>query len=75
MFYIVYSTNEDPLMTMGDAVASFLDERDALTNNMGLHSIHDYKKGYNAGASMWNNPRWRWKDVTSKKRRTTTLLL
>jgi hypothetical protein len=46
MLFIVYSIKENPLMTMGDAVASFLDERDVTTASMGLMSLYDCKKGY-----------------------------
>jgi hypothetical protein len=60
---------------MGDAVASFLDDRDATTRNMGPISSHDFKTGYNAGATTWNDPHWWWKDTTSKKQRTVTLVL
>jgi hypothetical protein len=75
MFYVAYSTKESPLMTMGDAVASFIDEKDDTTNKMGMLSIHDHKKGYSPGARAWNDRHWRWKDATSKKRRATTLIL
>ena len=60
---------------MGDAVASFLDDRDETTLKAGLVSIHDMKNGYNAGANNWENRRWRWKDATSKSRRIVTLIL
>jgi hypothetical protein len=75
MYYIVYATKENPLMTMGDAVASFLDETDATTDKLGLLSIRDTKKGYTAGVTTWNSPRRRWKDATSKLRRAVTILL
>ena len=41
-------------MTIGDAVASFLDNRDEATRNTGLVSIHDIKKDYGAGANTWD---------------------
>lgn len=75
MFSVVFLVKEKPLMTMGDAVASFLDEKDATTNNIGLVNIHDLRKGYSAGAITWENQHWRWKDVTSKTRRIVTLIL
>jgi hypothetical protein len=75
MFYVAYSTKESPLMTMGDAVASFLDDKDDTTNDMGMFSIHDHRKNYSSGASAWDDRPWRWKDATSKKRRATTLIL
>ncbi|KAJ8109018.1 hypothetical protein OPT61_g7764 [Boeremia exigua] len=75
MFYVVYSLEDNPLMTMGDAVASFLDKRDATTEYVGLISIRDAKRGYSAGATTWEDPRRRWKDATSKSRRTITALM
>jgi hypothetical protein len=75
MFTIVYTVRENPLMTMGDAVASFLDEKDTATDDMGLLSIHDVKKGYSAIQATWDNPRHRWKDATSKRRRIVALIL
>ncbi|KAJ4993561.1 hypothetical protein SVAN01_01109 [Stagonosporopsis vannaccii] len=75
MFYIVYFLKGNPLMTMGDAVASFLDERDVTTRYLGLMSIRDAKQGYSASATTWDNPRQRWKDATSRVRRIVTLIL
>jgi hypothetical protein len=75
MIYIVYSTEESPLMTIGDAIASFLDEQDDTTKGMGLLSISDLRKGHSVGTSDWEDRRWRWKDATSKKRRTITVIL
>jgi hypothetical protein len=61
---------------MGDAVASFLENHDHTTKNMCLLSIKDAgKKGYHVGVREWLNERFRWKDVTSKKRRATTLIM
>jgi hypothetical protein len=62
-------------MTIGDAVASFLDNKDKSTINTGLISIKDMKKDYGAGANTWENRRWRWKDATSISRRILTLIL
>jgi hypothetical protein len=75
MFYIWYSAKANPIVTMGDAVVSFLDERDVMTRNMGPLSICDFKKGYTVGATTWTDSRWRWKDATSKMRRAMTLIL
>ncbi|KAH3940622.1 hypothetical protein HBH70_025720 [Parastagonospora nodorum] len=75
MFHIVFSTKRKPIITMGDAVALFLDDIDATTTNMGPISSHDCERGYNAGATMRNDPHWRRKDTTSRKRRTVTLVL
>ncbi|KAF3045926.1 hypothetical protein E8E12_007517 [Didymella heteroderae] len=75
MFYIVYSTKENPLMTIGDAVASFLDEKDVSTKGSGLQSLTDLKKDYSVGVRTWDAQRRRWKDATSRKRRFVTLAL
>ena len=75
MFCIVYSSNENPLLTMGDAVASFLDKRDITTNSTSLLSIRDIKRVYSAGATTWDHPRRRWKDAASKQRRMVTVVL
>jgi hypothetical protein len=75
MFYVAYSMEEHPLMTIGDAVASFLDEEDETTKAISLLSVFDIKKGYTTGAKKWEDRRWRWKDATSKKRRATTFVM
>jgi hypothetical protein len=70
MFSIVFFVEDHPLMTMGDAVASFLDERDIETSDMDLHTTHNAKESH----STFDATR-RWKDATSKKRRFFALLL
>jgi hypothetical protein len=75
MFSVIFLIKGNPFMTIGDAVASFLDNRDETTINTGLISIRDIKKDYGAGANSWENRRWRWKDVTSISRRIVTLIL
>lgn len=61
---------------MGDAVASFLQRRDPATKDMCLLSIHEVRsRGYKAGAKTWEERQFRWKDVTSKKRRNMTLAM
>jgi hypothetical protein len=77
MLYVVFYVRDEPLITMGDAVASFLDNPDSTTKNMCLLSIHDVrKKHFQAGGGReWCNPRFRWKDVASKKRRATTMIM
>ncbi|KAH7392189.1 hypothetical protein DE146DRAFT_661877 [Phaeosphaeria sp. MPI-PUGE-AT-0046c] len=75
MFYIAYSKKSSPLATIGDAIASFLDEKDSTTASMGPTNVYDVKNGFQMGAVTWGNPRWRWKDATSKKRRAATLTL
>lgn len=76
MFLIVFRVNDEPLITMGDAAASFLTRHDPTTKNMCLLSIHDVREhGYTTGARQWLDRRYRWKDATSKRRRATTLTM
>jgi hypothetical protein len=75
MFSIVYIVKDNPFMTIGDAVASFLDERDSATRDLGLLSIYNAKRGYHAVETTWDEPIRRWKDATSKTRRAFTLML
>ncbi|KAF2175728.1 hypothetical protein K469DRAFT_743214 [Zopfia rhizophila CBS 207.26] len=78
MFYTAFGVKESPLMTMGDAVASFMENGDPATRNMCLLTIEDAKKhkGYfPAGPKEWDSKAYRWKDVTSKTRRITTFTM
>lgn len=75
MFSVIFLIKGNPLMTIGDAVVSFLDNRDETTISTGLISIQDMKKDYGAGVNTWENRRWRWKDATSISRRIVTLVL
>jgi hypothetical protein len=83
MFCTVLLVKEDPLMTMGDAVASFMTNNDMTTKNMCLLTNDDTKTmfvrtGNNlskslghslGGAKKWSRTTYRWKDVTSIRRR------
>lgn len=75
MFYTVYFTEDEPLLTIGDAVASFLDRGDLSTYSDGLLSARDCKKGINAYLRPWSGQRWWWKDTTSKRRRFAAFIL
>lgn len=77
MFYVAFCIKEDPLMTMGDAVASFLENEDPSTRDMCLASSRDFKhdKAYGSGPRQWQGTQYRWKDVTSKTRRLVTLAM
>ncbi|KAF2030263.1 hypothetical protein EK21DRAFT_112181 [Setomelanomma holmii] len=76
MYLVAFRVRDEPLITMGDAVASFLETNDPTTKNMCLFSVRDVKKtGYQTGAREWQNPRLRWKDVVSRKRRATTIAI
>lgn len=72
IFYTAFFTKEQPLMTMGDAVASFLEEEDPFTVGMCLASNRDTWPKY---PRQWAGARFRWKDVTSRTRRLSTFLL
>lgn len=76
MFFVAYRILDEPLITMGDAVASFLNHSDHYSKGLCLLSIHDVRKGgYRTSTREWTNERFRWKDVASRKRRTWTLSL
>lgn len=75
MFYLAYYTKEDPVMTMGDAIASFLKEKDMTTEQFPLLSVHGCEEGYSAGATTWNDVRYRWRDTTSQSRFMVTAVL
>jgi hypothetical protein len=80
IFYVAFGTTstEEPLLTMGDAVASFLEEEDHTTKDMCLLTVHEVKASkhhFPLGPREWKAPRYRWKDVTSLRRRITTILM
>lgn len=69
MLFVVFFVNDDPLLTIGDAVASFLDERDLVTFSSGLVKLHDFKPTYKLAARPWDGNLYRWKDATLPLRR------
>jgi hypothetical protein len=78
IFYTALGTKENPLLTMGDAVASFLEQKDETTKGMCLLSVRDVKahdQYFLAGPQAWNGGQRRFKDVTSRTRRTVTFTL
>jgi hypothetical protein len=78
IFYTAFGTQDEPILTMGDAVACFLEEKDPTTKGMCLLSVHDVKKSkdyFPVGAREWAGEQRRWKDVTSLRRRITTILM
>ena len=77
MFYIAFRIGDEPLMTMGDAVASFLVKEDHTTKNMCLSTVKDFKKykSYEMGPRQWTDTKYRWKDVTSVGRRVITVCM
>jgi hypothetical protein len=75
MFYVLYSVKDDPIMTMGDAVSSFLQNEDTKTKDRSLSSFQNFREGYSSGAKVWENAQLLWKDATSRTRRATTLVM
>lgn len=71
MFYVLLFVHDEPLMTMGDAVVSFLENEDVTTKDMCLSTLADFRnrKGYQVGPRQWRDDRYYWKDVTSITRR------
>lgn len=78
ILFTAFGIKEDPLMTMGDAVVSFLEEKDLTTMNVCLLSINDVKKNrgyFPVGLKSWTDERCQWKDVTSFARRFVTVFM
>jgi hypothetical protein len=77
MFYVAFNMRDEPLLTMGDAVASFLEKEDPTTKQMCLSTLEDFKSNrkYKVGPRQWTNAQYRWKDVTSKRRRIVTVFM
>ncbi|KAF2019264.1 hypothetical protein BU24DRAFT_489262 [Aaosphaeria arxii CBS 175.79] len=74
----VFMVKEDPLMTMGDAVASFMKMEDPTTLNMSFISTRELKQHVPFTSGMqreWRKTKFRWKDSISKTRRIVTLFL
>jgi hypothetical protein len=78
MCYVALGIKENPVMTMGDAVASFLEKRDLTTRDMCLLSMRDarHRGGYfRVGPKQFEHKGHLWKDVVSKERWWTCFLL
>ena len=76
MFYAAFTISGEPLITVGDAVVSFLDDPDPTTKNMCLLSVADLKKEYiRPGGRQWSHPKASWRHATSKTRRAVAILL
>lgn len=75
MFYAAFKISGEPLITMGDAVASFVDNPDPSTKNMCLLSVLDLKDGYvRPDGRDWKHPKASWRHATSKARRTVVMV-
>lgn len=79
IFYTAFGIKENPLMNMGDAVASFIRSPDPTTKNMCLLTMAEVKqrkrKVLPAGPKQWDGNVHRWRDVTSTRRYTTTMAM
>lgn len=69
MVLVLVAVKDNPILTIGDAVTSFLNDRDPVTTRSGLTNSNDWKKGYIPTARPWDGKRYRWKDIPSKLRR------
>ncbi|PVH96548.1 hypothetical protein DM02DRAFT_535057 [Periconia macrospinosa] len=78
IFYTAFGVTENPLLTMGDAVVSYLTREDETTKGMCLVSAGDVKK-YRGhlpfGTREWKDRTHRWKDATSRTRRLVTFAM
>ncbi len=76
MIYIAFFLPHEPLVTMGDAVASFLTTPDPTTEGMCLFSQRDFRSKHTvAEPRQWLDRRYRWKDATGRTHRATTFIL
>ncbi|CAI6341942.1 unnamed protein product [Periconia digitata] len=78
IYYTAFWTRDKPLMSIGDAVISFLQTPDPTTINMCLVSKHNFAKAkynFDAGQRRWQSKKYLWKDAPSKTRWILFLLL
>ena len=82
MLYVAFGSLEDPLITVGDAVSSFLVSPDHTTRDMCLVNRKDIVKASNFGGmeklrapKYWRPVRRRWFNAASKTRWWTCILL
>jgi hypothetical protein len=70
MYATVFGIRESPLMTIGDAIASFLSRQDSSSKDLGLVSISDIRHGttFGLGAASYSPLRRRWFSAASKWR-------
>lgn len=71
ILYTAFRIKETPLMSIGDAITSFLETTDHTTVNMCLASNKDCKKIKNnffAGPREWKSRKYYWKDAPSRTR-------
>ncbi|XPS76152.1 hypothetical protein M3J07_008208 [Ascochyta lentis] len=76
MFYVAFKVPGEPLITMGDAVASFIDDPDPSTSGICLASIAEIKKkDYRPGAKEWRSKKVSWRHAISRTRRAVVVTM
>jgi len=76
MLLTLFYHRSQPLVTLGDAINSFLLHRDPITENMCLASKKTFLKGgWRGGAEIWQTTRHRWFSAASVKRWLTCNIL
>lgn len=78
ILFTVFGIKEDPLMAIGDAIASFLQKPDSTTANMCIASKNDIiamKHNFKAGSREWTGKRYCWRHSASRFRRILLFLL
>ena len=69
MTLMVYQHDSEPLVTLGDAIASFLDEPDSATQGNCIATKNDFRKNHwTAAAKTWQPTQLRWFKNASLKR-------
>ena len=71
MTCLVFGMKGTPLMTVGDAVAEFLDREDGFTKGCSLLTKHDFQKAgkdWPKDLRRWNSERSAWSRAGSVKR-------
>lgn len=76
IYYTIFIIKDGPILTMGDAVASFIQRPDPRTKGLCLSTVKHLKQhSYQTTPQPWRVKTDRWKDATSKTRRATALTM
>jgi hypothetical protein len=76
MFIIAIVIPNDPILTIGNSTASFLEVLDPITRGTCLGSLKNFQnKDLWPSAKPWTDTKSRWKDVTSSRRRTIIIAI
>ncbi|KAL8635766.1 MAG: hypothetical protein Q9228_006781, partial [Teloschistes exilis] len=69
MLLMIYQRDSEPLVTLGDAVASFLDEPDCTTRDNCVTTKYHFMNGtWTKGSKPWETQEHRWFKAASRKR-------